>query len=62
VINDYKTFSNNKIDGGKETGFKQNDRIKITTSLVSEKYNCINIFNLPKKFLFAKIKMIFYLN
>jgi len=51
VINDYKTFSNNKISSGNETGFKQNDRIKITTSLISEKYN--------SKFIFDKIKITF---
>lgn len=45
VINDYKTFSNNNIPSGNETGYKQNDRIKITTSLGSEKYNS-SLFNL----------------
>lgn len=39
VIKDYKTFSNSKIPSGNETGFKKNDRIMISTQLISEKYN-----------------------
>ncbi len=39
VINNYKTFAKSKIAYGKETGFKQNVRIMISTKLISRKYN-----------------------
>lgn len=39
VINDYKTFNKENVSSGVLTGFKVADQIKITTNLVSEKYN-----------------------
>ena len=38
-MNDYKTFNSNNVFSGNDTGFKNSDKIRITTNLVSEKYN-----------------------